>query len=72
VQNNNPRIKNETNPPPPPPPQTQEPQQPNEAFPTRDRIHIITGGSNTNFDTKRQHQDYYKEVNHVDVEGPIT
>jgi hypothetical protein len=32
----------------------------------------IIGGSNTNFETKRQHQDYYREVNHIAIEGPIT
>jgi hypothetical protein len=72
VQNNNPQIKNEANPPPPPPSQTQEPQQQNEAFPTHGTILIITGGSNTDFDTKQHCQDYYREVNHVVIEGPIT
>jgi hypothetical protein len=55
VQNNNPQIKNEANPPSQPLPQTQEPQQQNEAFPTHDTILTITGGSNTDFNTKRQH-----------------
>jgi hypothetical protein len=31
----------------------------------------ITGGSNTDFDTKRQCRDYYRKVNHVAIEGPI-
>jgi hypothetical protein len=35
-------------------------------------ILTITEGSNTDFDTKRQRQDYYREVNHVVVKGPIT
>jgi hypothetical protein len=72
VQNNHSQIKNEANPPPQPLPQTQEPQQPNEAFRTHGTILMITRGSNTDFDTKRQHQDYYREVNHVAVECPIT
>jgi hypothetical protein len=72
VQNNHSQIKNEANPPPPPPPQTQDPQQPNEAFPTHDTILTITGGSNTDFDTKRQCRDYYREVNYIVVEGLIT
>jgi hypothetical protein len=55
VQNNHPQIKNEANPPPPPPPQTQEPQQQNKAFPTHGTILTIIGGSDTDFDTKRQH-----------------
>jgi hypothetical protein len=29
-------------------------------------------GSNTNFDIKRQRQDYYREVNLVVIEGSIT
>jgi hypothetical protein len=72
VQNNKPQVKNEANPPPLPPPQTQEPQQQNEAFPTHGTILTITRVSNTDFDTKRQSRDYYREVNHVAVEGPIT
>jgi hypothetical protein len=72
VQNNNPQIKNEANSPPPPLPQTQQPQQRNKAFPTHGTILTITGGSNTDFHTKRQCRDYYREVNHVAVEGPIT
>jgi hypothetical protein len=65
-------VTNEANPPLPPPPQTHEPQQQNEAFPTHGTILTITGGSNIGFDTKRQHRFYYREVNHVAVEGPIT
>jgi hypothetical protein len=68
----NPQVKTKANPPLPPPPQIQEPQQQNEAFPTRGIILTITGGSNSNFDTKQQRRDYYREVNHVAVEGPIT
>jgi hypothetical protein len=32
----------------------------------------MTGGSNTDFKTKRQRRNYYRQVNHVIVEGPIT
>jgi hypothetical protein len=35
-------------------------------------ILTITRVSNTNFDTKRQRRDYYRQVNHVAIEGPIT
>jgi hypothetical protein len=47
-------------------------QQQNEVFPTHGTVLIITGGSNTDFDIKRQYWDYYREVNHVAVKGPIT
>jgi hypothetical protein len=36
------------------------------------QILTITEGSNTDFDTKRLRRDYYREVNHVVVDGPIT
>jgi hypothetical protein len=68
----NPQVKTEANPPLPPPPQIQEPQQQNEAFPSHGTILTITRGSNTDFDTKRQRQDYYREVNHVAIKGPVT
>jgi hypothetical protein len=68
----NPQVKTEANPPLPPPPQIQEPRQQNEAFPTHGTILTITGGSNINFDTKRQRRDYYREVKHAAVKGPIT
>jgi hypothetical protein len=58
--------------PPPPPQQAQEPPQQNENFPTHGTILTVTGGSNTDFETKRQRKDYYRQVNHVAVEGPIT
>jgi hypothetical protein len=58
--------------PPPPPQQAQKPPQQTEHFPTHDTILTVTGGSNTNFKTKRQRRDYYREVNHVVVDGPIT
>jgi hypothetical protein len=53
-------------------PQIQEPPQQAYAFPTHGTILTITGGSNTNFDTKRQRRDYYRETNHVAIECPIT
>jgi hypothetical protein len=67
------QIKAEQNPPlPPPPQQAQEPPQQPESFPSHNTIIIITGGSNIDFKTKRQRRDYYRQVNHVVVEGPIT
>jgi hypothetical protein len=68
--NNNPQIKNEANP--PPSQQNQEPRQQSEAFPTHVTILTITGGSNTDFNSKRPRRDYYRELNHVVVKGPIT
>jgi hypothetical protein len=70
--NTHPQVKTKANPPPPPASQIQEPPQQTDTFPTHGTILTITGGSNTDFDTKRQLKDYYKEVNHVAVEGPIT
>jgi hypothetical protein len=67
------QVKDEPNPPLPPPlQQAQEPSQQTENFPTHGTILTITRGSNTDFKTKRQHRDYYHQVNHVVVEGPIT
>jgi hypothetical protein len=67
------QVKAEKNSPlPPPPQQAQKPPQQLENFPTHGTILTITRGSNTNFGTKRQHKDYYRQVNHVAVEGPIT
>jgi hypothetical protein len=72
--NTSPQVKIKTNPPPypPPPPQIQEPPQQTDAFPTHGTILIITGGSNTDFDTKRQDCYYYRQVNRVAIECPIT
>jgi hypothetical protein len=73
--NSNPQVKMEINPSPPlplPQPQTQEPPQQPNTFSTHGTILTITRGSNTKFETKRQHRDYYRQVNHVAVEGPIT
>jgi hypothetical protein len=67
------QAKSETSPPLPlPPQQAQEPPQQTENFPTHGTILTITGGSNLDFKTKRQHRDYYRQVNHVAVGGPIT
>jgi hypothetical protein len=67
------QVKTEPNPPLPPPlQQVQEPPQQPENFPTHDTILTITGGMNTNIEIKRQRRDYYRQVNHVVVEGPMT
>jgi hypothetical protein len=62
----------ETNPPPPPPLQIREPPQQINTFPTHGTILTIIKGSNTDFNNKRKRRDYYKQVNHVTVKGPIT
>jgi hypothetical protein len=46
--------------------------QPSPQLQSRQVNHTITGGSNTDFETKRQCRDYYRQVNHVVVKGPIT
>jgi hypothetical protein len=61
--------KPETN---PPPLQIRELPQQHGNFPTHGTILTITGGSNTNFDNKRQQRDYYRQVNHVAIEVLIT
>jgi hypothetical protein len=67
------QVKTEPNPPLPPPlQQAQEPPQQPEGFPIHGIIFTITGGSNTDFESKRQHRDYFRQVNHVAVECPIT
>jgi hypothetical protein len=70
-------------PPPPPPPHHQQqnihhpnhPQAPKqEDFadqPYRGVIHMITGGSSADFDTKRQKRDHYRSINHVAITGPV-
>jgi hypothetical protein len=57
---------------PPPPTQHPEPSQQSNNFPTFGTIHTITVGSNLNFQNKRQKREYYRQVNHVAVKGPIT
>jgi hypothetical protein len=32
---------------------------------------MIIGGSNSEFDTKRQKKDHYRRVNHVALTGPV-
>jgi hypothetical protein len=66
---------------PPPHPQQQNIHHPNhpqapkqEDFadqPYRGVIHMITGGSSVDFDTKRQKRDHYRSINHVAVTGPV-
>jgi hypothetical protein len=70
--NTNQQRKTEANPLSPPPLQIREPTQQTDSFSTHGIILTITGGSNTDFDTKRQHRDYSRQVNHVAVEDPIT
>jgi hypothetical protein len=38
--------------------------------PFRGVIHMITGGSSADFDTKRQKKEHYRRVNHVSLTGP--
>jgi hypothetical protein len=65
--------------PPPPPHQQQQnihhphaPKQEDFANqPYRGVIHMITGGSSADFDTKRQKRDHYRSVNHVAVTSPV-
>jgi hypothetical protein len=66
------QVKVETNPLLPPHlQQAQELPQQIENFPTHGTILTITRGSNIDFETKRQRMDYYRQVNHVAIEGPI-
>jgi hypothetical protein len=67
-------------PPPPPPPHQQQqnihhphaPKQEDLADqPYRGVIHMITGGSSADFDTKRQKRDHYRSINHVAITGPV-
>jgi hypothetical protein len=34
-------------------------------------IHMITGGSSVDFETKRQKRDHYRSVNHIALTGPV-
>jgi hypothetical protein len=57
---------------PTPPKSPQAPKQ--EDFtdqPYRGVIHMITGGSSVDFDTKRQKRDHYRSINHVAITGPV-
>jgi hypothetical protein len=68
MQNNtNPQVKTEANPPSPTSPQIQESQQQNKAFPIHGMILAITGGSNIDFDTKRQRLAKSKDNNSPEV-----
>jgi hypothetical protein len=66
-------------PPPPPPHHPNQPLPPPAApkqedltdQPFRGVIHMIIGGSNSEFDTKRQKKDHYRRVNHVALTGPV-
>jgi hypothetical protein len=68
-------------PPPLPPPHqpnlhhqnhTQAPKQEDFADQSyRGVIHMITGRSSVDFDTKRQKRDHYRSVNHVAITGPV-
>jgi hypothetical protein len=51
-----------TMPPPPPTPQAQESSQQNTNFPTFKTIHMITRGSNLNFENKRQKREHYRQA----------
>jgi hypothetical protein len=62
----------------PPPPHHQNPPPPaapkQEDFadqPFGGVIHMITGGSISEFDTKRQKKDHYRRVNHVALTGLV-
>jgi hypothetical protein len=70
--NTNRQGKTEANPPLPPLLQIRESLQQTKSFPTHSTILTIIGGSNTDFNTKRQQRDYYMQLNHVAIEGPIT
>jgi hypothetical protein len=72
LNNANPQVKTKANPPPQPPPQIQEPPQQADTLSTHDTILTITKGSKTDFYTKRQRRDYYRQVDNVAVEGPST
>jgi hypothetical protein len=63
--------KTEPNNPPLPPPHNQESSQQATSFPAFETIHTITGVSNFSFENKRQRREYYRQVNHVAIKGPI-
>jgi hypothetical protein len=55
-----------------PPKSPQAPKQEDFADqPYRGVIHMITGGSSVDFETKRQKRDHYRSVNHVALTGPV-
>jgi hypothetical protein len=55
------------NPPPPPAPKQEDFAE----QPFCGVIHMITGGSSADFDTKRQKKDRYRKVNHVALTGTV-
>jgi hypothetical protein len=66
--------------PPPPPPQHPNqslppPSPPKQEYfanePFQGVIHMITGGSSSEFDTKQQKKEHYRRVNHVALIGPV-
>jgi hypothetical protein len=63
--------KMETNNPPPPVAPNQDSSQQTTSLPAFRTIHTIIGGSNLNFENKRQKREHYLQVNHVAVEGPV-
>jgi hypothetical protein len=69
MPNTNQQNKPETN---APPLQIHEPPQQTDNLPIHRKILTITGGSNTDFDNKRQQREYYRQVNHIAIECPIT
>jgi hypothetical protein len=66
---------------PPPPPHHPNPQHHNHPQAPKQEdfveqpycgvIHMIDGGSNVDFETKRQKRDHYRSVNHVSLTGPV-
>jgi hypothetical protein len=48
-----------------------QPSQQRTNFPTFRAIHTIIGVSNLDFQNKQHKQEYYRQVNHVMVEGPV-
>jgi hypothetical protein len=56
---------------PPPPLHNQESSQQATSFPAFRTTHTITRGSNLSFENMRQRREYYRQVNHVAVEGLI-
>jgi hypothetical protein len=55
------------NPPPPPAPKQEDFTE----QPFCGVVHMITGGSSADFDTKWQKKDHYYRVNHVALTGPV-
>jgi hypothetical protein len=55
--------------PPPPPPLPKQGDFADQPF--KGVIHMISGGSGSEFETKRQKKDHYQSVNHVALTGPV-